>query len=1033
MVTYISLLCSNSSKAVPAAGLSSVVVANSSFSCACQTNISVSTSLVCGQPWLSSSSSSTGPSQSSSTSSFSTSSPFSSPAQSLVDNVTAIQVTSSAAWPSRIQGGMYIVPSWSTVRLTVNSSDVAVTSLVASTIIVYGGILPGQNIDEFSDVWASTDGGVSFNPVLYTNGGYSSTYFGPATCQDLRKQILYSMTGDDTANTGDRNGINTVWSSTDLGQTWSSAQAGFPGRTNSVCVVDSGSRVYVMSGKQTSNTGDEVSSDVWMGTLKAVSPVVILTWTLQTQTAPFRACDGPMGASYFAPLLGLDVLYHSGGYGYTSYEARNQDDGVGTNEVWASIDSGLSWTLLAVAQFGPRYHAKMMATTDGILIVLGGANAPPPYYSAGGMQQGAEYDVNDLWVSLDGGYNWGQCNAQLFPLFDNIPVANASDFVAGDGRQDPLLQMDPNTGFLYMGSGLQRDEAGNVQTPNDLYRSSISFHNISAVAASCGGLTVPTGGVGLLQLPMSLLQEEVEVYNHSGTACVMDPFGLSLAALTNDLVWTSADGSTTWIVNVCAPVSSSYMCDLLAPNAAVCRYATCNPWGSRNSTNWATLSNVTPNPVWSPTNGINATDGVEYWSAIGQACGNGTLQTSVRLMCNTSASVGFISSVVTSGCLAVVVIQSNVTCDLVIPDCPTGCCGLGYDFSGLDYDMYGYDETEQVWGMHMCGAMSSLQCEGFMLCEQAACHPNAYSTYEVSVFDPYAMDWSYINGRDYSGGVQFIVNNGAVCNETGPPFHIAQFLCDRSAVHPNTFSVVVDDTGCTFTSLIYTAVVCGAPSLSSSAAVAQLLPDDAETVLGCSFSGYDFSLLSTYDIYGALDDFLYVTRLCGAISDPQCALNSAVASSSVCQINTRCGPVYPQYDVLISSWNPDLAQWTLEDGGVSLIIQDGQQCSTGPSSVQWLLMCDEEAEWASVSEVVEQSGDGCSFALTVLTNRACPSQFNSTLARISNGTLTSWSSSTGMLSSQLTNGAVVGKGCWLWGTGTSALMLVTAAAGWLLS
>ena len=1035
MVTYIHLLCSNSSAAVPSAGLSSVELINGSSACACQTDVTLYTSLVCGNSWLSSSSSSTGGSQPSGSPS-STSSPMSSSAQPPTASrltVTAIQLTASAAWPSRIQGSVYIVPASSHTSLTLNTSSGLVTALAGpSTLVMYGGIPPAtQNVVEFNDVWASVDGGASFSPVVYSNGGYESTYFGPATCVDLRKQILYSIAGSDTTE-GDRGGISTIWSSTDLGQTWSSADAGFEGRTNSLCVVDSTSKVYVIAGKQASNTGDRVTNDVWMGTLKATSPTAILTWTLQTATAPFQACDAPMGTSWYSPALGLDVLYKSGGYGYTSYQAHSQDDGVGNNDVWASLDSGLTWTLMAIAQYGPRYHARMMSTTHGLLVVMGGANAPEPYYS-GGIQQEAEYDLNDLWVSLDGGYTWGQCTSQLFPLYGNTPVANASDFQAGTGRQDPLLQIDPNSGFLYMGSGLQRDQAGQVQTPHDFYRSSISFYNFSAVAAACGGLTIPTGGTGLLQTPSPLLQ--INPSNHSDTAtCTLDPFGLSLAPLAYDLVWTEADGSTTWVVNLCQPVTSSYMCDMLAEDASVCRYATCNPWSTRNRTNWADLSDFTPPPTWYPTNGLNASAGVEYRSATGQACGNGSLQAVVRLVCNSSASVGFISSVLVDGCTAMVVVQSSLTCGLVISDCPSGCCGLGYDFSLLEYDLYGYDDVVQVWGLHMCGAMSTPQCEGRMLCEQAACHPDTYATYAASVFDPYAMAWSYINGRDHTGGVQFIVNNGAVCNDTGSGYHIGQFVCDPSAVHPSTFAVLVDDSGCTFTTVVHTALVCGPPSLNSSGMLlAEGIPHVAP-VTGCHFEGYDFSSLSTYDLYGAADDFLYVTRVCGAISDPQCAVNSAVATSSVCQINTRCGAILPQLEARLSSWNPDLAQWAVVEGGVALIVQDGQQCSTGPSTIQWLLTCDEEAEWGVVTDVVQQSGDGCSFVITVLTNRACPSLFNASLARLQNVTSASMSaSSTGLVGQSTTHSGAQAERAWLCGTTVSALAFAATVGAWLLS
>ena len=264
MVTYITLQC-NSQAGTVAADNVSVVVTNSSADCACQTNITLQTSLACGTPFLASSSSS-GVSSLSASSSLglsggsSDSSSSTSPASELV----VLLVTATAPWSSRQQGGMYVVPSSppaTTVNLSNPTGAVSASSAATSTVLVYGGFNPSTS-QPCNDVWYSADAGLSYSSVVQLNGGYDSQGYGPATCQDIIQQILYSITGDTpaAAGSGQREGTNTVWSSTDLGQSWNAVDASFPGRTNSVCVVDSQSRIFVMAGKQPSNNGDFVSN-----------------------------------------------------------------------------------------------------------------------------------------------------------------------------------------------------------------------------------------------------------------------------------------------------------------------------------------------------------------------------------------------------------------------------------------------------------------------------------------------------------------------------------------------------------------------------------------------------------------------------------------------------------------------------------------------------------------------------------------------------------------------------------------------------
>ena len=300
--------------------------------------------------------------------------------------------------------------------------------------------------------------------------------------------------------------------------------------------MDSFSRVYLMGGKLANASGEAVANDVYVATLTSTTPPT-LSWSQASASAPFTPRDGPAAASYFSTPLNLDVLYFSTGYDYTSAVAQANDNGVGTQDVWVSTTQGTTWTLLSSAAFPPRYHAKMLATQAGVLLMLAGANAPPP--TNGGASQGAEYVLNDLYASLDGGYSWGQCSAQIFPPY--TAAVPPSQYALGTGREDPVLAIDVATGFVYTGMGLQRTPTGGAASPQDLFRTSISFYDTPAVAGLCN-LTQPTT-IGLQTSPTPLA---------TGTLCLIF-YGLPGNV---DYPWSSAT-SVTFTYNP-APVVNGF-------------------------------------------------------------------------------------------------------------------------------------------------------------------------------------------------------------------------------------------------------------------------------------------------------------------------------------------------------------------------------------------------------------------------------------------------------------------------------------------
>ena len=136
------------------------------------------------------------------------------------------------------------------------------------------------------------------------------------------------------------------------------------------------------------------------------------------------------------------------------------------------------------APFVGRDHARLLSTSNGVLIVLQGDTQPPIKPGTNGTDEiyGADTYDNDMFASLDGGYTWGQCSGAA---------------IAWGGRQYPAAALD-SQGYLYVGGGYNKFLSRTYF--NDVYRSAISFNNVYQVAQACGQLSVPTT-IGLVAWP----------------------------------------------------------------------------------------------------------------------------------------------------------------------------------------------------------------------------------------------------------------------------------------------------------------------------------------------------------------------------------------------------------------------------------------------------------------------------------------------------------------------------------------------------
>ncbi len=266
---------------------------------------------------------------------------------------------------------------------------------------------------------------------------------------------------------------------------------GFPGRANTVCFVDSYSRVVVMAGKlaNSERRGSEQRRVDGHSQLRPLTATTTFTWAQQSAAAPFTPRDGPLGATYFSTALQPDVYYVSGGYAYENAVAQYQEDsGVGDSEVWASLDQGVTWKLIANNQFPPRYHAKMLATKDGVLVMVAGANAPPPTRAASAEAArtcattcGRRSTAATRGVSAPHSCSlWRAASTRRCPTRSCAALGVRT-------RCWPSTRRPATCTWDRACSA----PAGSAANPTDLYRTSISFYDIGQVAGLCGDLTIP--------------------------------------------------------------------------------------------------------------------------------------------------------------------------------------------------------------------------------------------------------------------------------------------------------------------------------------------------------------------------------------------------------------------------------------------------------------------------------------------------------------------------------------------------------------
>lgn len=152
-------------------------------------------------------------------------------------------------------------------------------------------------------------------------------------------------------------------------------------RVDALCVVDPMTDALLLLGGICSSE-DYSLNEVWTSHDNAT------TWSLTI--APWMPRAGLSGAAVYNSVLQRTLIYIVGG---TINQTLSGTQGQASNDVWVSSDFGTSWSQLwSAAPFDVRSHARLTATSDGILILTEGVDEgiPGSYYS---------YYPHDIWVS----------------------------------------------------------------------------------------------------------------------------------------------------------------------------------------------------------------------------------------------------------------------------------------------------------------------------------------------------------------------------------------------------------------------------------------------------------------------------------------------------------------------------------------------------------------------------------------------------------------------------------------------------------
>lgn len=369
---------------------------------------------------------------------------------------TFTEVTDAAMWPARGKANIEFVNRQSTFSCYNDVSGQTKPWSINAYFLLYGG--EDRNGQGSNDVWVGKPNGIEWcfasgqTSERIPHPRYADNSFSPtrenAHCQDS-KYRQYRVGGFLQSTL-----MADVWTSVD-GASWTRTtdEAAFDPRHFASLVADSSDRLILTGGIL---DGRKSSDEAWRSQDQG------RTWSKMTSSA-----DRPGGR-------GVSILLSSGSvWGtdpvllwLTGVDVEQPTDKKESyyQDIWASRNLGRDWTAVTMtASYGRRDDSNAEITPGGMIVL------------AGGFVGGSNEHLNDVWVSANGGYSWGNC------------------VIDADWEDRRYLQtVLDDQGHLWVLGG----QIENLGYQNDIWKSRISYYNNDAVSQECG-VAIPSCGTGL--------------------------------------------------------------------------------------------------------------------------------------------------------------------------------------------------------------------------------------------------------------------------------------------------------------------------------------------------------------------------------------------------------------------------------------------------------------------------------------------------------------------------------------------------------
>jgi len=335
---------------------------------------------------------------------------------------------------------------------------------------------------------------------------------------------------------------------------------------------------------------------------------------------------------------------------------------------------------------------------------------------------------------------------------------------------------------------------------------------------------------------------------------------------------------------------------------------------------------------------------------------------SIHFICGGNPFGTFLNFTEVSTCNYVGYVQTSLVCAGV----RTGVCGpMQYDFSlaSTSNDLT-YNDGSYKWYLRPCGQVIAPVCndnpdtQNSMLCQDQLGTPY---TYDVAFYDSNLVYWNRINN-----GWQMFVQDGATCGQDVPRAATINFICSTGTA---VFANITEVSACNYVGYVLTPQACAQTSSTGLQNVGSGVGTgiyDYEEMSHCG-GPYDLSSLSTSDL--SFDDvannYTWVLRPCGKVSDARCLANTLTNNAMMCQVRDQDAGTFD-----IAVYLPEYVQYNPTRGGLNMSIQDGAMCGNTPRALTIMFTCDTTASTARLVSVIEVSV--CNYVARVYTNLVCP-------------------------------------------------------------